>query len=351
MARKNQVNRIEYNSSTGELTIYTDGGTQYVFDMDLVGQSGGASSWDDLTGKPSSTPAEIDNVVENAGIGLTKITVVNSLTHVAETFDTLQTAFDSIPAATNSTEIRIRYNVFIPGGDYDENLQINTFNRNINVICVGVVNLGQFNNDVWEASNSRNLTINHFDDNDDNTSIDSIIDNLTITSYYYDDGIPSHSLAYRSGFRISGDVILVDSKFIHSLAVSFHHVRVNGTVDFTDHTGVLAFYTTNSFYNDFTGSLTSTDVYLAHSCKFVGAWQAHVYYRIDFCRFYSGITIAIVPVIDSNEPFGFYNCYIEGNFDGPDGSFILDTSTNYYFVQNGGSIPSGTNKVLLFSEA
>lgn len=336
---KLRVNRIDYNPSTNELTIWTNGQLQYIFDMDNIGGGGGSNDWDDLVNIPSS----IQNLENEVFPGLNKITVVQ-YDGTVETFNTLQDAFDSIPEGTDATTHRNLTRVYIPAGTYDESVTINIAHRLINVICLGPVNIGYFSGSAYAVGSStvRNLTIH----NGAQTTIDGLRSSVFFSSILpYGEGVNTHN-SYMSKLRINGDLNITDATTSGKTSEILFEGQVFGNVVATSHvSGAVEFYTQNSRYN---GTITGSTFKLqkAINCRFIGLVNVAQYSIIQRCYFEGGMTVTAGNTGDVH-PDGMYNTDFKGTFTGPSGSLRLDTSTNYFFILNSAILGGSATKVLL----
>jgi hypothetical protein len=268
-----------------------------------------------------------------------KITVLSAQAGTIATFTTLQTAFNSIPAATNATEARQVYTVYVPSGVYDEDVTVAANNRRIIMVCQGAVSLGTLTGSSWgTGGTARNFTIA----NNGTATIDGVRSSFAITSTAStSDGLSTHQ-ANISKFKISGNLVL--SSAIGISSEFYLEVEVFGNLDASGYAGNCNIYTKNSHYRGTVGSSTARLQY-AHRTQFDGLITVNNYTLIDDCVIAAGMATTSAT-IDLN-PSGIVNTHFTGTFTGPASSLRLDGVTNGFFVANGASLAGGATKVYM----
>lgn len=280
---------------------------------------------------------------------LTKVTLVaggdatSGTLDVITTYTTIQAALNAIPNGTSSTNIRKVYTVLIPPGTYDEDLTVDITRCHIQLLALGAVNLGLFNNTFWAASNTRNITINCT-----TTAIDSIRSTLGIGTYIpYGLAHTTHP-AYSTAFRISGSIIW--------------NVTSVGFVDVELYTGAEVFgdidsssAATHNFHLYLTRARVRGAVkgarnvlQLADWCTFDGLVTCSSYSTLRNTTFGSGMTVSSASG-GGVKPFVMVGCDFSGTFTGPAASLVLDNTTDSFFTTNAASLAGGATKTFVDS--
>jgi hypothetical protein len=117
-------------------------------------------------------------------------------------YPTIQAALNAIPNGVNSTNIRKVYSVLIPPGTYDEDLSVDITNCHVELVALGAVNIGLFNNNFWAASNTRNITVNC-----SANGFDGIRPSFGMGTYVQQGASSTTHPAYSTQFRVSGGII------------------------------------------------------------------------------------------------------------------------------------------------
>lgn len=276
----------------------------------------------------------------------TKITLITGGDAVSSptttaTFTTIQAALNAIPTGTTSTNIRKVYTILIPQGTYDEDLTIDITNCHIQLLALGPVNLGLFNNTFWAASNSRSITINCT-----SSGIDSIRPTLGIGTYIpYGTNQTTHP-SYSTGFRISGNITWNVTSISFTNAELYLDAEVFGNVD-------SSISVTHNFHLYFTrarvrGTVPGTRnlIQLADWCVFTGLVTCQTYSTIRHSVFSGGMTVSSAAG-GGVKPFGMFASDFFGTFTGPALSFAIDNSTDYYFTLNSGVLAGGATKTFI----
>lgn len=294
----------------------------------------------------SNAQTQIDEALAAALAGLTKITVISPQLASYDTFTTLQDAFDSIPSATNATEARQVYVVYIPSGSYDEDLTIQLNNKKIVVVNQGTVSLGLLTGSSWGTGGTpRTLTINTAGTP---ATINSIRSGIAFTSLSPQvDGFSTHQSYLGGKFRVSGDLVVTSTVGITTEL--YLEMEVFGNVVTSGYVGNLNTYVKNSRFRGTFGDAAQLRLQAAHKSQFDGLLTVNVYSLITDCVINGGMTVTSASS-DLN-PNGIYDTYISGTFTGPAGSAKFNTTTNYWFIQNSGTLAGGATKVINDSEA
>jgi len=268
------------------------------------------------------------------------ITVVKPLDGVIETYSTLQAAFTSIPSATNTTDARQVYTVYVPSGTYDEDVTIEINNKRIIVVCVGSVAVGTLTGTSWGSGGTpRTITVN----NNGTATIGGIRSGIAFTSINPNtDGMTTHE-SYLSKFRISGDLVIQGAIGITS--EFYFEGEVFGNVTTSGYVGNLNTYVKNSRFRGIFGNSNNLRLQLASRSQFDGLITANNYSLIDSCNILAGITLN--SAAQDLDPSGIVDTTITGTFTGPAGSAKLDPYSNYWFITNGATLAGGATKVFL----
>lgn len=277
---------------------------------------------------------------------LTKIQLISggdgtgSATTIGE-YATIQAALNAIPNGTNATDVRKVYNVLIPPGTYDEDLTVDITNCHIQLVALGAVNIGLFNNTFWAASNTRNITINCSAGN-----IDSIRSTFGMGTYVQQGTSCTTHPAYSCEFRLSGSIIWGTVPTPFTTMEMYIAADIFGDVD----TSITA---THSFQMYFTrakvrGQVKGTRNIIEYAdwSSFSGLVTGVSYSTIRNSVFSGGMTITSASG-GGFKPFGMIGTDFAGTFTGPASSFVVDSTTNYYFTQNSGILAGGATAVIL----
>lgn len=292
-----------------------------------------------LSGVTSSIQTQLDQRFRP-----NKITVVFPQSGTISTYTTIQDAFTAIPSATNATEARQVYTMYIPSGTYDEDVTVQINNKRIVVVCIGSVGLGTLTGSSWGSGGTpRSLTINN---NGTNPTIDGIRSGIAFTSINpYTDGFSTHE-SYLSKFRISGDLNIQSTIGITSEV--YFEGEVFGNVVTSSYTGTLNCYFKNSRFRGTVGS-SQLRLQAAIRSRFDALLTCNNYTLIDNCQIAAGMTVSSAS--PDLEPDGITNSYFTGTFTGPASSLRLDGVTNYWFITNAASLAGGATKVYLEASA
>ena len=261
-------------------------------------------------------------------------------------YSTIQSAIDSIPAATSANELRQVYYILIASGTYDEDLVIDGTRKKIALLGLGPVNLGIMNGPSWTPGGPggtiRNIT--WFTSTLDNFGT-GIRNALIITSLdQFGEGITTHE-SYISKFRVSGDINCSNISASGSAELQFS-VEVFG--DLNTPTDIFQVYLYKSRIRGVFSGGPSTNFQVAEFCRFQGLVTVGRYSHIISCNFNNGMTVSTASSPGDVSPRGMMLSQFAGTFTGPPSSFLLDTVTNYWFVTLGGVLAGGATKVLLF---
>lgn len=257
------------------------------------------------------------------------------------TYSTIQAAINAVPAATGSDSIRTVYTVLIPPGTYDEDLTIDLTNRHIELCALGAVNIGLFNNTFWAASNTRNITII-------NTAgtINSIRSTLGIGTYIPYGGAATTHPAYSTSFRISGSIIWNIAPPGFTDVELYLQAELFGDLD----SSVSATHNFHLYLNRcrVRGQVKGTRnrIQFADWCTFDGLVTCNSYSTVLNSTFSGGITVGSASSAGFTL-FGLIGCDIHGTFTGPASSMVLDSTSNYFFQNNGGVLAGGATQIIL----
>jgi hypothetical protein len=271
-------------------------------------------------------------------------------------YATIQAAINAIPPANTAIETRRSWVVLIAPGSYDEDLTINGTHQHIALIGLGAWNLGTWLGANWAPSApARSITwsVNA-------GPIDSIRSQLVIgNDFGSGEGLSTH-VAYGTGCRISGQIIVLDNvatggttKELYVQADVFDVGATGRSIDATGGTapsiGRTNFYAWRSrFHTAVYGPPTlggpGLAVQMAERCRFDGLVTVNNYSRIQNCYVAGGMTIT--SDVADNQPSGIVNSNFAGTFTGPVNSLRLDGNTNYWFKLNGALLAGGATKTI-----
>lgn len=314
---------------TASRAVVTDGSKQ------LTSATTTAAEIEFVSGVTSAIQTQL-----NSKANYNKITVVAAQAGTSTTYNTLQDAFNAIPAGTTATERRQSYIVHIPSGTYDEDVTVATNNRSIIVVPHGVVSLGLMTGSAWgTGGTARSLTLS----NDGTATVNSIRSSFSIVQEAPLADVLTSNQANISAFKVSGDVILTAAIGISS-EFHFDGLEVFGNFDTSGYSGNCNVYTKFSRYRGTFGG-TPTRLQNAYRVTFGGLVTVGVYSMINECVISAGFTTSSgTPDI---QPSGITNTNFSGTFTGPSGSAKFDTNTNYWFITNGASLAGGATKTYL----
>lgn len=279
-------------------------------------------------------------------VGLTDIQVIvggdGAGSHATlGSFSTIQAAINSIPAGSAGASIRTVYSVLIPPGTYDEDLAIDITNRHIELVALGAVNIGLFNNAFWAASNTRNITITC-----SAGTVDSIRSTFGMGTFLpHGLGSTTHP-AYSTAFRLSGSIIYNMTVVPFTDIDSMISADIFGDIDSSSTAthNIQLFLTRCHVRGQIKG--TRNRIQLADYCTFTGLVTCNSYSTIRNSSFAGGMTVGTASSGGFN-PFGMVGTYFAGTFTGPASSMVLDSTSNYYFVANGATLAGGATQVII----
>lgn len=255
-------------------------------------------------------------------------------------FTTIQGAINAVPTGGTSTSIRKVYTILIPPGTYDESLTVDITNRHIQLIALGAVNIGLFNNTFWAASNTRNITIL-------NTAggVDSIRSTFGMGSCVHQGTASTTHPAYSTAFRLSGSVIWSTQPAGFTDVELYLDADIFGDVD----TSAFATHNFHLYFNKarVRGQVKGTRnvLQMVDDSTFDGLVTARGYSLMRHSSFAGGITVSTATTAGFR-PFGMMGCDVQGTFTGPAASMVLDGTSAYYFTANAGILAGGATQII-----
>lgn len=286
-------------------------------------------------------------------------------------FLTIQAAVDAMPIPHDIPTSCQEWIILIAPGDYDESLEISGPVR-LSLVGLGAFRLGQYTVQSATQTNivaiggspARNLrwTYNLAQVIPGGAAPQLVLGSIAGTDVIRP-GKPSAN-------RISGSIIVTGSAVTNAAGgtafMAIKHTQVDAGINAAqlqwpgtpavDTTGFAGILVDRHFYSRFRGSVVGPAAPAAYvlAASFMTQYERRVqvsqYSSIDRAAFADGLTVAQAPglgTLFSVVPPGIVNSTFKGEFQGPEGSLLLDSATNSWFVRNGASLGPNASKAFL----
>lgn len=253
-------------------------------------------------------------------------------------YATIQAALNTIPSATNATEMKNEYIIHIESGEYNEDISFDYSRKKVILLCKGRVDIGSFNSSSMAPSVAvaRNITLSA-----SQSSINSIRPSFSIISQTIMNNTGTHQL-YEKACRISGSIILSSSISLSS-EISLNGVGLfaydssygngyNPSINSSGYSGNLNCYMRSCrLYGTIIGSLRIQN---AFNCTFEKLLTVAIYSRIEGCVIGAGMTYTVNPTNAEVEPVGIFHSKLVGAFTCTGLNLVLDAYSYNSFVSN-----------------
>ncbi len=277
-----------------------------------------------------------DSVIQSTGFGYN---IDSSYNNNMQSTGSVIAPFSSIQAALNQAASDCNpfdpVTLYVQPGMYDEDITISNL-YNVSIVVLGPAVLGS-SGDV--ASNAAPRGIYWQVDSsaqDGDYKRPSLVISQAIQGIMAEDNC--------NAFKITGNLSIINGSMMPANVVIRSHIMGTCTGN-----GPICLYTTNSvFENGIQGNLLKLS--FAEHTQFNGWLDIFSYGRIINSAILYGMQVQSSPDT-SSMPFGISQSLFNNNFNGPDGSLIVDFYTNSCFADGGlfgmqGTIQSGSKIVV-----
>lgn len=238
-------------------------------------------------------------------------------------FQTIQFALDSFGAPVDAADERVRKQVIVASGAYDEDLTIPHSGVFI-LTCDGVATLGDASLINNGSSVARTIS---WEDQPFGGDFGQLRPTLVLNALTTAEPTSTHP-SYVNGWTISGGITLTTLSSAGSTELHMHNVKVIGQVNTTARAGSLGIFLSNVMLDS---SLTAfgagTEIlHRADRCEFDGLISVAQFGRMTYCEIGAGMTVTATPST-SFRPAGMYSSRISGTFTGVASSYLIDNIT------------------------
>lgn len=258
---------------------------------------------------------------------------------LAHPYNTITAAVNSIPTPTSATQFALGTTIYVAGGVYNEDLNINGDSKRITIVALGNVTLGT------GATNTVNITYTAAN----GTFGASIRTSVTFESLTAVDrgAIPGTAIAAPSvpAFRFLGAINVLNNSSTFFRPDLLINADISTITLAPASTEGLQVYTYNTVVRN--ALILPADTvfdFVSNDTVFLGLVTT-TFVSANHCIFDAGLTLnssLVPPMIGSGTQIGYVNCQINGILNGNNFPFWVDSFTNSWIKGTDGAGTSTT---------